>query len=123
MSSQVYSESADITCGQARASKWQKLKKKKKSTICLPADDDSLNHHVVRTNYITYCQFHYDLLEHPSPIGHGWEILNGKCRSVHYTLPTLPLQLTHRDWSEDSNESSSDDETSECGESTDSDDE
>ena len=33
--SQVYSESADITCGQARASKWQKLKKKK-STIRLP---------------------------------------------------------------------------------------
>lgn len=29
----IYGESADATCGQARASKWQKMKMK--STICL----------------------------------------------------------------------------------------
>ena len=82
----VYAESADVTCGQARASKWHKLKKK--STVRLPPDDDSLDHHIERTNYIAYCQ----LLEHPSPIGHGWELVNGKCRPVRHTLPrTNPL--------------------------------
>ncbi|KAJ8356940.1 hypothetical protein SKAU_G00197340 [Synaphobranchus kaupii] len=83
----VYAESADVTCGQARASKWHKLKK---STIRLPPDDDSLDLNVERTNYITYCQLHYNLLEHPSPIGHGWELVNGKCRPVHHTFPPCP---------------------------------
>jgi hypothetical protein len=45
---------------------------KKKSTARLPPDDDTLNQHVEGTNYITYCQLHYNLIEHPSPIGHGW---------------------------------------------------
>jgi hypothetical protein len=26
--------------------------------------------HVERTNYITYCQRHYNLIDHPPPIGH-----------------------------------------------------
>jgi len=120
--SKIYAESANVTCGQARASKWHKLKKK--STIRLPPDDDSLDLHLLRTNYITYCQLHYQLLEHPSPIGHGWEIINGKCRPVRHTLPPLPQQLNRRDCSDDiSDESGSDDESSECGESTDSGDE
>jgi hypothetical protein len=87
--SNIYAESADVTCGQARAFKWHKLKKK--STIRLPPDDDSLDLHVERKNYITYCQLHYNLLEHPSPIGHGWQILNGKCRPVRHTLPPCPI--------------------------------
>ena len=114
----VYGQSANVTCGQARASKWHKLKKK--STILLPPDEDSLDRHVERTNYITYCQLHYNLEEHPCPIGHGWELVNGKCRPVRHTLPPLPQQLTSQDCSV---ESSSDDEWSQCGESTDSDEE
>ncbi|CAB4022718.1 Hypothetical predicted protein, partial [Paramuricea clavata] len=97
----VYAESGDVSCGQARASKWHKLKKK--STMCLPPDSNLLDFHVERTNYITYCQRHYSLLEHPSPIGHGWEIMN--------TLPPLPEQLTRWDSSdENTDESSSDNE-------------
>ncbi|CAM4305034.1 unnamed protein product [Leuciscus chuanchicus] len=69
--------SADVSCGKARVSKWHKLKNK--YSICLPPDDDSLNLHMERTNYLTYCQLHYNLQEHPSPIGHGWELGNGKC--------------------------------------------
>ena len=76
----VYGENAHFTCGQARASKWHTLKKK--STIRLPPDDDSLDHHVERTNHITYYQLQYNLLEHPSPIGHGWEMRDGKCRAI-----------------------------------------
>lgn len=114
----IYGERAGVTCGQARASKWHKLKKK--CTIRLPPDEDSLDRHVERTNYITYCQLHYNLQEHPSPIGHGWELVNGKCRPVRHTLPPLPQQLTSHDCSD---ESSSDDEWSQCGESTYSDEE
>ena len=88
----VYGESTDFTCGQARASKWHKLKKK--CTIRLPPDDNSLNLHVERTNYVTYCQLHYNMVEHPSPIGHGWEIMNGKCRPVRHTLPPAPAADT-----------------------------
>ena len=64
------------------------------------------------------------MLEHPSPIGHGWDILNGKCQPVRYTLPPLPQQLTPRGClNESGDESSGDDEQSQCGESTDSDEE
>ena len=63
-----------LTCWQARASKWHKMKK---STIRLPPNDDTLNCHSQMTNYITYCQIHYELLEHPSPISHGWEFMRG----------------------------------------------
>ena len=120
--SKIYALSDVVNCGQARVSQWHKLKKK--STIRLPPDDDSLGLHLERVNYITYCQLNYNLLEHPSPIGHGWEILNGKCRPVRHTLPPLPQQLLHRHCSEESSdESGSDDERSECGQSTDSDEE
>ncbi|KAL8563361.1 hypothetical protein ACOMHN_008200 [Nucella lapillus] len=109
--SSIYGESADATCRQARASKWHKMKRK--STFRLPPDDDSLNLHVERTNYITYCQLHYNLF------GHSWELVDGKCRPVRYTQPPLPQQLTLRDYSD---ESGSDDERSEPGDSTDTED-
>jgi hypothetical protein len=86
----MYAESGDVSCGQARASKWHKLKKK--CTMHLPPDSNTLDFHVERTNYITYCQLHYSLLEHLSPIGHGWGIMNGKCRPVRHTLSPLPEQ-------------------------------
>ena len=60
--------------------------------------------------YITYCQLHYNLLEHPSPIGHGWEMRDGKCRAMCYTLPSLPKQLISCDYSAGSSHDSSSDE-------------
>ena len=88
----------------------------------LPPDDDSLRLHLERTNYLSYCQMHYDLREHPSPIGHGWKIINGKCRPVRHTLPALPDYLRKQAYTlQNSDESSSDEDASECGESTDSD--
>ena len=62
----VYDESSDITCGQARASKWNRMKKK--CTARLPPEEDSLNQHLERTSFISYCQVHFDLVEHPSPM-------------------------------------------------------
>jgi len=114
----IYKESTGLTCGQARASRWHNMKKKKKSTLRLPPDDDTLKHHLERTNYLSYCQIHYDLLEHPSPIGRGWEFINGKCRVVRYTKPPLPHQLKRQDEIDGDSDSSTDDED----DSTDSDD-
>ena len=48
----------------------------------------------------------------------GRELVNGKCRSVHNSLPPLSKQLICHDYSD---ESSSEVERNECGESTDSD--
>jgi len=31
--------------------------------------------------------------KHPSPIGHGWELVDGNCRPVRYTHPALPAHL------------------------------
>ena len=117
----IYGGSGDVTCGQARASKWNKLKSK--SLVRLPPDADSLNHHIERTNYISYCQLNYNMFEHPSPIGHGWELVNGKCRPVRNTVPPLPEQLRDLGSSNESSDESGDDEGSEYGISSSSDEE
>ena len=33
------------------------------------------------------------LKKYPSPIGHGWELVDGKCRPVRHTCPALPTHL------------------------------
>lgn len=114
----IYNKNVNVTCGQDRSSRWHKMKK---GTVPLPHDDDTLNHNLERTNYISYCQIHYDLLEHPSPISHSWEFMNGKCRPVCYTQSLLHHQPTPRDYVNDSIDESSSDDDSEISDSNDSD--
>ena len=76
--------------------------------------------HFKRCNYLSFCQMNYDLKHHPSPVGNGWEIINGKCRPVRYTVPALPNQFVFIP-SIDDDESAS--EVSEYGDSSGSDDE
>jgi len=33
------------------------------------------------------------LKKHPSPIGHGWELVDGYCHPVRHTHPALPAHL------------------------------
>ena len=33
--------------------------------------------------------YHYKLNRHPSPIGRGWEYINGKCHPVRYAVPAM----------------------------------
>ena len=47
----------------------------------------------MRANYLAYIQRHSVLRNHPSPIGHGWEMINGHCRPVRYTKVALPAEL------------------------------
>ena len=61
----------------------------------------------------------YDVLEHPSPIGHGWELMNGKCRPVRHTQPPLPHEFIPRDCTDDNSDGSSSDDNSEISDSTD----
>ena len=83
----MYGERTD-SCAKARASKWKKMKKK--STTRLPPDEDTLNHHCDRTNYLAYCLKHFELNQHPSPIGYGWEMVNGRCRPIRHTTSAIP---------------------------------
>ena len=76
------------TCAEASVQKWRK--QKKKNTLCLPPDSDSLYHHLQRANYLTYCLKNFELREHPSPIMNGWKEENGKCRAVRHTRGPLP---------------------------------
>ena len=55
------------------------------SLMRLPPDNDSLNLHIMCANYLAYIQPHAELRNHPSPIGHGWEMMNCHCRPVRYT--------------------------------------
>ena len=109
------------SCGKARAAKWKRMTKRK-NTARLPPDEDSLNHHLQRTNYITYCQRHYKLKEHPSPVDHGWQSVNGKLKPLRHTSPALPDQLKPRDSTSDTEtEKESSDDESVAAETTDSD--
>ena len=49
----------------------------------------------MRANYLAYIQRHAELRNHPSPIGHGWEMMNSHCRPVRYTKLDLPGVLPH----------------------------
>ena len=55
----VYGDTKSKTVGDARAAKWRA--QKKKSTIRLLPDSDSLRQHLDRANYLVYLLKHYQL--------------------------------------------------------------
>ena len=59
----------------------------------LRPDNDSLNLDIIHSNYLAYIQRHAELRNHLSPIDHGWEMMNGHCRTVRYTKVDLPAVL------------------------------
>ena len=81
-------ESKTFSCAETIASRWKK--KKKKNTQRLMPDDDTLNTICYCANYLAYFQKNFQLNRHPSPIGNGWEIIDGKCRPARNVLPALP---------------------------------
>ena len=46
-----------------------------------------------RANYLAYLVRHPTLKGHPLPLGHGWELVGGRCRPVRHTRPALPTHL------------------------------
>ena len=77
-----------MTLAELRAAKWRA--QKKKSTTRLSQDSDSLQLHLQRANYLSFLQKHPTLQSHPSPLGHGWQLVDGLCLPVRYDLPALP---------------------------------
>ena len=88
---------------------------KEESMARLPPDEDTLNHHCDRTNYISFCLKHFELDRHPHPIGHGWAFLNGRCRPIRHTKSAMPEFVREFD----PRPLLSDDSDSEYGESSD----
>ena len=78
-------------------------------------DDDSLEQHIKRANFLAYIQHHPDLKRYPSPIGHGCELVNGCCRPVRHTKPALLILLQVQSTQQDGYDSDSESESqSEC---------
>ena len=58
---------------------------------------------------------HPSLKDHPSSLGHGWELSSGHCHAVCHTRPTPLTQLPEAELSEDSGEDEdNDDEEDHC---------
>jgi len=87
----IYGDNKSSSMAEARADKWKAMKKK--SFLRLPPDVDCLRQHFIRANYLAYIVLHPSLKKHPSPIGHGWELVDDHCRPVRYTRPALPVHL------------------------------
>jgi hypothetical protein len=110
----IYGDNNSSSMAEARAAKWKKMKNK--SFIRHPPDGDSLHQHRLRANYLAYLARHPALKHHPSPLGHGWDLVDGRCRPVHHTRSALPIHLpapgqadSEADESEDDDEEEGDD--------------
>ena len=115
----IYGCTPGLSCGEARAEKWRK--QKKKNTLNLPPDSDLLYFDLQRVNYLTYIMKNFHLKEHPTPIGRGWENANGSIRAVRFSRPALPsydTQCTTQQQLDSDNEESDTD--TECDSESDS---
>ena len=119
----IYCDAKNRTLGELRAAKWRS--QKKKSTVRLVPDSDSLRHHLERASYLAYLQKHFHLQSHPSPIGHGWHLVDGLCVPIRSTNPALPLcislptyQQVEVDKKNDSGSESDSESYSSCSESS-----
>ena len=88
----VYNDKVSKTLGEAHASKWKMMKRK--STLRIPPDQDSLQLKITRANYQVFVlkNFHQPLLD-CSPLEHGWILNAGKCLPLRNTKSALPERL------------------------------
>ena len=87
----IYGDKKSSSMAEARADKWKAMKKK--SFLQIPPDTDCLRQQFIAANYLTYLVLHPLLKKHLSPIGHGWELVDGNCHPVRHTLPALSAHL------------------------------
>ena len=106
----IYGDKTSDTMAEARAAKWKTLKSK--SFARLPPDEDSLRQHCLRANYLAYLVRHPTIKQHPSPLEHGWVLIDGHCRPVRHTLPALPTHLPVIQIEKNTDESEDDESTS-----------
>ena len=102
----IYGDKMSRTMGTARAANWKAMKKK--SFIRLPPDVDNLRQHCFHANYLAYLVHHPSLKDHPSPLGHSWELASSRCHPVRHTRPAHTTDLPEPELSENSEEDDSD---------------
>ena len=88
----IYGDQKNDNLAGVRATKWRAMKKK--STIRLAPDSDSLRHHLERANYLTYLQKNFSLKIHPSSVGHGWHLVNELCMPIRTSQLSLPSSIS-----------------------------
>ena len=114
----IYKDKHSKTLAEARAKKWESMKRK--STLRIPPDIDSHTLKVTRANYQAYIMLNYMKSDAPpSPLQHGWKLQDGICSPLRYSKPALPERLLSVG-TIDNVDSDTDSETSTCD--TDSDD-
>ena len=91
----IYGDKKSSAMADARAAKWKTMKNK--SFIRLPSYADSLRQHCLCANYLAYLVRHPSLKHHPSPVGHGWELVCGRC-PPHATCPPNASACTRASW-------------------------
>ena len=101
----IYGDNESSTAAETRDAKWKRMKKK--SFTRLPSYADSLHQHCLRANYVAYLMRHPSLKHHHSPLGHGKELVGGRCRPVRHTRPALPTDLPAPGPAEESGEEDS----------------
>ena len=88
----VYRDKDSRTFAEAGALKWNKMKKK--PTQRIPPDRESHNLKVKRANYQVYILHRYDKPEAPpTPLEHGWELVEGKCQPLRCISAPLPKNI------------------------------
>ncbi len=89
----IYKDKTNKTLAEARAKKWEAMKRK--STLRIPPDADSHCLKVTRGNYQAYIWLNYMTPDAPpSPLQHGWTLREGKCLPTRYSKPALPRCLS-----------------------------
>ena len=104
----IYGDNKSSTIAEAHATKWDRMMNKYFTRF--PPDADSLLQHCLRANYLAYLMRHPSLKHHPSPLGHGWELVGAPCRPVRHTRPPLPTHIPAPGQAEESGEDESEEE-------------
>ena len=72
--------------------RWNTMKKK--CTQRLPPDKDSHQLRSKRVNYQSYIYLSYSKPDPPpSPLAHGWQVIDGKCIPIQHSKPQMPDDL------------------------------
>ncbi len=76
------------------------------------SDESPLILSISCANYLTYLVRHPSLKNHPTPLGHGWELVGSRCRPVRHTRLALPTHLPAPGSAEESEEDEREEEES-----------
>ena len=118
----IYNDEKSNSPAEARVLKW-KLQKNRKNLLRIPPDVESMRLQIERANYLSFIEKHFELKVQPSPLNHGWHLVNGRCLPLKPVSPPLPQVVVFQyasdrdddDGDDDDDDDDYDDESSESG--------